>query len=346
MNIKLKTGLFLLLTGLFFNLLCSDKSDVAKPKTSEEGVTKMKWNGWDNSYQITNATTKIIVVPAIGRIMYYGLKEGSNVLWNDPQLYGKTLPTDLQSIKTWSNFGGDKVWPTPQDDFGKINGMTWPPDPWFDGAPHTVKELEDGVEITSPVSDFCGAQSIREIRLDKESSRLTINQRIKKLKKAQIRSVEPIRHIIWNVTQIISPSQALFNLNSNSKFQQGYYIFPTGGADNFTVEGNTGIFVPHASNAQKAGADSDKWLAAIFDNVVIGEFFTFDPAGSYPDNGCSAEVYTSSDYTEIELLSPMQYLDINQEISFTIEWELYQLPDNAKSAADKRKAAVEWLNSK
>jgi len=346
MNKKLTTGLLFLLTGLFFTIMCSDKSETNKSETIEEGVKKMKWNGWENAYQITNATTKVIVVPAIGRIMYYGLKDGTNLLWNDSRLYGKTLPTDLQTVKSWYNFGGDKVWPTEQGDFGKINGMDWPPDPWFDGAPHTVKELEDGVEITSPVSDFCGAQSIREIHLAKESSRLTINQRIKKIKKAQKKSIEPIRYTIWNVTQIKSPSQALFNLNPNSKFPKWYYIFSTGGAENFNVEGGTGIFVPHASNSQKAGADSDKWLAAIIDNVVFSEFFTFDPSGSYPDNGCSAEVYTSNDYTEIELLSPMEYLDINEEISFNIEWELYQLPDNAKSAAEKRKAAVDWLNSK
>jgi len=346
MKIKLKTGLLLLLTGLFFNLLCSDKSEVTKPKTSEEGVTKMKWNGWDDCYQISNATTQVIVVPAIGRIMFYGFKDGPNILWTDSRLYGQTLPSNLQSVKSWTNFGGDKVWPTQQDDFGKINGMSWPPDPWFDGAPHTVKELEDGVEITGPVSNYCGAQSIREIRLAEDGSRLLINQRLKKIKKAQIRSVEPIRHTIWNVTQIKSPLQALFNLNPDSKFSNGYYIFPTGGAENFSVEGGTGILVPHVSKSQKAGADSDKWLAAIIDNVVFGEFFTFDPAGVYPDNGCSAEVYTSGDYTEIELLSPMQYLDINQEISFNIEWELYQLPDNAKSTAEKRTAAVDWLNSK
>lgn len=306
----------------------------------------MKWNGWENCRQISNATAQVIVVPAIGRIMYYGFKNGANILWNDTGLYGKTLPTDLHTVKNWSNFGGDKVWPTQEDDFGKINGMEWPPDPWFDGAPHTVKELENSVEITSPVSDYCGAQSIREIHLDKESSRLTIHQRIKKIKKAHLRSVEPVRYTIWNVTQIKSPLQALFNLNPDSKFSDGYYIFPTGGAENFCVDGSTGILVPHISREQKAGADSGKWLAAIIDNVVFGEFFAFDPGGAYPDNGCSAEVYTSGDYTEIELLSAMQYLDINEEISFTIEWELYRLPENAKSEADKRKAAVEWLNSK
>ncbi|HPG39843.1 MAG TPA: hypothetical protein PLP19_11755 [bacterium] len=344
-NYKQRILVFLLTWFLIFSA-CADKNATTKPITTEDGVKKMKWNGWNDAYQITNATTQVIVVPAIGRIMFYGFKDGVNILWNDPQTFGRTLPQDLTSVRSWTNFGGDKVWPTGQNDFPKINGMAWPPDPYFDGAPHTIKVLADGVEITSPVSEFCGAQSVREIRLAEEGSRLTIRQIIKKIKQAKILSVEPIRYTIWNVTQVNSPDQTLFNLNANSKFPNGYIMMSQNGASNFSVEGQTGIFIPSASSDQKAGADSDKWLAAIIDDVVIGEFFTYTPGETFPDGGCSAEVYTCPSYTELELLSATKLLRIGESIEFTIAWELDKLPATAITAAEKRAAAVAWLNSK
>ena len=47
---------------------------------------------------------------------------GPNVLWENLKLSGKTV--DLKSPgKDWTNFGGDKLWPAPQERSG------WPPDP-------------------------------------------------------------------------------------------------------------------------------------------------------------------------------------------------------------------------
>lgn len=339
-------GLGILMAGFLIFCMCSDKKDITKPVATKDGVSQMKWNGWNQAYKISNASAQVIVVPEIGRIMYYGLKNGGNVLWTNTQTYGKTLPENVANVRSWTNFGGDKVWPTAQDDFPTINGMSWPPDPYFDGAPHTVEVLEDGVIITSPVSQYCGAQSTREIRLAAEGSRLTIKQTLKKIQPTKYASAASVRNTIWNVTQIIPPDQTLFYLNSNSKFSNGYKLFAQGGAANFSVEGQTGIFIPGGGADQKAGADSDKWLAAIIDDVVIGEFFSYIPNQTYPDDGCSAEVYTSATYTELELLSATKLLRIGESMEFTIAWELFKLPETVVTAAEKRNAAVAWLNSK
>ncbi|MBN1997675.1 DUF4380 domain-containing protein [candidate division KSB1 bacterium] len=321
---------------------------ITKPEKVTKGVTTITYQGWPNSIQIANDSVKIVVVPAIGRIMYYGLIGGDNVLWNNPQFYGKTLPSNgmyMENGQTeWANFGGDKVWPTEQSQFPAINGHDWPPDHWFDGGEHTAVILENGVEITSPVSDYCGARSIRTITLENNSTRLTIQQKIEKVKQAQRRSVEPISYTIWNVTQINPPEQTLFSLNTSSIFSSGYKTWSGQAADNFSKEGNVGIFIPHPVNSQKAGADGDKWLAAIIGNVVMAEFFTYEPGEKYPDDGCSAEVYTSRDYTELELLSPFARLSAGQSTEHTIYWELKKLPNSLKTVEDQRQAAVSWLN--
>ena len=117
--------------------MCSKESSDNNPTspsaepTGEVTITKTTYNGWENSYEMTNGLVKVVVVPAIGRIMYYGFADETNILWNNPSYYGKTLPYGQpyreNGAVTWANFGGDKVWPTEQSQFPAINGYSWPP---------------------------------------------------------------------------------------------------------------------------------------------------------------------------------------------------------------------------
>ena len=316
--------------------------------SGEVTITKIPYKGWQDSYEMTNGLVNVVIVPAIGRIMFYGYVDDTNILWDDPALYGKTLPYGqpykVNGNLTWANFGGDKVWPTEQSQFPAINGHSWPPDHWFDGGAHKAEEITNGVRITSQVSKYCGAQSVREIVLDPNSTALSIHQTIKKITRAEKSSVEPIDYTIWNVTQIRPPRMALFNLNPNSKISNRLYLWQREAGSSVTTIGDVASLIPHPTNSQKAGADSDYWLGAIVGNVVIGEFFRLQ-AGTYPDDGLSAEVYTSPQYTELELLSPFARLNTGESTHFDISWRLFKLPSDATTVSQKREAAVEWLNS-
>jgi len=311
-------------------------------------VEKINYHGWQESYKISNEQVEVVIVPAIGRIMYFGFNNSENILWNNPIFYGRILPKGNPLTKDgkiiWANFGGDKIWPTQEDQWQDINGRSWPPDHWFDGGEHTAEQIEDGIRITSPVSEYCGARSIREIILAGDGAELTIKQTIEKVQQADNSAVEPINYTIWNITQIRSPLMALMNLNPNRRLSKRYKLFRPNTAENFSVEGDIGILLPDRSKKQKVGADSDYWLAAIIDNLVFGEFFRFQQGKDYPDGGMSAEVYTEPDYTEIELLSPLKQLAIGEMMHFTITWRLHRLHADAETDKQKREAAIEWLD--
>ncbi len=110
----------------------------------------MTYNGWKNATQIANGTVEVVVVPQIGRIMRYGFTGNANVLWNNTTLNGKV--TDLNAPgKDWINYGGDKLWPAPQERWG------WPPDRTLDSAPHTLKVLPNHhLLMTGPVCKASG----------------------------------------------------------------------------------------------------------------------------------------------------------------------------------------------
>ncbi|RPH97562.1 MAG: hypothetical protein EHM72_13465 [Calditrichaeota bacterium] len=330
-------------------IMCSKKADNPTDPGVQDGftLTKTNFNGWSDSYELSNGTVKVVVVPAIGRIMHYGLINGKNILWNDAGYAGKTLPTgqpyrENGSI-TWANFGGDKVWPTEQDKFPDINGYAWPPDHWFDGNAHQVEEIANGIKITSMLSDFCGARCIREITLADSGSELSIKQTIRKEKRARKSSVEPIEYTVWNVTQIRNPLAALLNLNPATTLTDGMRFWSDQARSFYARQGSVGIFTPSSSASLKVGADSDHWLGAVVDNMVFGEFFRRQP-GIHPDGDLSAEVYTSPQYTELELLSPLTKLSIGQEIHHDIVWRLTALPANAITKDEKVQTAAQWLD--
>ncbi len=321
---------------------------------AEVRVERVDYKGWSDAVKLSNGEVELVVVPQIGRIMHYGFVGGENILWSDPQFHGSTLPggepsRDEEGQYTWTNFGGDKVWPNQQSEFGDINGHAWPPDHAFDGGAHDVEVLDDGVTIISPTSQYNGARSMRTIRLAAAGTRVEIHQAIEKVALAQRQELEPLRYTIWNVTQINPPEETLYPLNPHSHFDMRYFPFgfaQSAAVRNFTIKGDIGIFVPDETENQKTGADSDRWLAGIVGDVVMAEFFRRDATQRYPDGGLSAEVYTCPDYTELELLSPWVYLEVGDVLEHPIAWELFKLPAAADSPDARRQAALEWLADK
>ena len=92
---------------------------LALPAIAGVKVEKVDYLGWKDAIEINNGEVKLIVVPAIGRIMHYSYLDGDNILWSDPQFHGKVLPKGMPDIDeegnfAWTNFGGDKVWPNEQ----------------------------------------------------------------------------------------------------------------------------------------------------------------------------------------------------------------------------------------
>ena len=298
---------------------------------------------------MSNDSVRLVVVPAIGRIMHYGFLKEASILWENPEWFGKILPKDgcFQEAgkPVWANFGGDKVWPMDQKDFGRINGRDWPPDHWLDGGSHEARFQEDCMIITSPISRYCGIRVIREIRLHPRGTRVSIRQTLEKVHPAHDPRLEPVAHTIWNITQIRMPEQALFNLNPRSRLQGGYKIYEEApwGSENFFVENQAGYFLPLSTKWQKAGADSDRWLAAIVGQTAIAEIFRLDPAGQYPDGGISASVFTCPEYAELEIMSPLADLLPGQKLKWDIAWELFGLPPAANNPGERRQAALNWL---
>ena len=72
---------------------------------------------------LNNGQFELAVSAATGRIVHYGAVRGANVLWKNPR--ADSVPSPFVG---WHNWGGDKVWIWPEDDWVKWQaGVVAPP---------------------------------------------------------------------------------------------------------------------------------------------------------------------------------------------------------------------------
>ena len=159
-------------------------SDGSAARAGRVRVERTTYRTWPHAVHMTNGEAELVIVPAIGgRVMRYALVERGgdgepvetgNVLWEDPTLAGQRGLVD-DATGDWPNFGGEKVWPWPQDGWPAVLGREWPPPRAVDQAPYAWKILDDGaVRLESPVIPEYGLVARRTIRLADRGTRVTI----------------------------------------------------------------------------------------------------------------------------------------------------------------------------
>lgn len=293
---------------------------VATASQAAVNVTMVDYQGWKNVYRLENGTVELIVVPQIGRIMHYGYIGGPNMLWVNPALHGKI--GNKTPNNEWVNFGGDKVWPSPQS---KWNANGWPPDTNLDGSRHRVRMLPNHhLILLSLASQKFGLRFQREIALDETGTGVSITNTMHNT------SQGPINWGIWEVTQVDDPDVIKLPLHKGGHFSSGYYTFkdadPQPGM--LTVTDTEVQLKRNTAKACKIGNDAPEgWIRAEKAGITFEVSAEYDASKTYPDDGCGQEIYTNPDplkYIEMELLSPMpdKPLPSGEKANFTTHWKL------------------------
>ena len=297
-----------LIGGLLLTLLHSAQAAVT--------VKTVMYNGWKGAVQMSNGTVEVVVVPQIGRIMRYGFAGGPNVLWNNAALAGKT--TDLASAgKDWNNYGGDKLWPAPQDRWG------WPPDRTLDSAPQTIQKLPNGhLLLTGQASKALGIQFRREIALEATGTAVTLTNTLVNT------GTEDVDWAIWEVAQIDDPVEARLSLNKQGHFPTGYRVWGDDPLqpEQFEQTETQLIMKRSPKTSAKVGADAPNGqLEALVGTVKFTFSAPYEIGATYSDQGCAQQIYTNPDpakYMEMELLGPILPLKPKGTRKFVTHWSL------------------------
>ncbi len=283
-------------------------------------VSQGEYHGWAGVYRLSNGTVDLVFVPQIGRILRYGYVGERNVLWENAALAGKT--TDLsRSGSDWQNYGGDKLWPSPQSAWG------WPPDPISDSGAQTVKVLANRrLLVTGLESRKYGVRFQREIAMNPSGTGVTIRNTMTNV------SGKVAEWGIWEVAQADDPAETELAASSADRFPGGYKIFkemkPADGQ--VTIQGGTVRIRRRADHSGKIGGRSlGGWIESRWSTGRFRISADLPRSGDYPDGGCGQEVYTSDDpnrYVEMELLAPIHKLASKASSSVVTHWSLARMP--------------------
>lgn len=288
----------------------------AEPGESPIQIRIGPYRGWDRAWTISNGTTEAVVVPAVGRVMQFRFVGKDGPFWEDAALSGK--PPNPESTE-WGNFGGDKTWPSPQSEWEKVTGRSWPPPVAFDSMPVETSVRRDAVVLRSPVDPHFGIRTERLIRLDRSAPSMSIVTTYEKVEG------RPVTVGVWIITQLEDPVAAFIPIPGRSLFPEGFNrqsgdTLPAG----LLVQGGVLSLTRDPTHSTKIGTDSDRLLWVGSTQMLLIESPRI-AGGNYPDQQSSAEIYTNPNpksYVELETLGPLHTLSPGDRISQTNTYTL------------------------
>ena len=274
---------------------------------------------WTNSVLLNNGLVEAVIVPPAGRVLQFRFSGATNgAFWENRNLYGQTAaPT---SWNTEGSFGGDKAWPSPQSDWG------WPPPSGFDGSPNQVAVTNGVVVLSTPEDPTYRIRVTRviELKFDEPVMRITTT-----FQRTAATTWTNKQLGTWVITQLQDPVGCYVPLPQPSIFANGYTQLGTGMPTQFRNTNGLISFVRDTATAHKLGFDSGVlvWIGTNVALRIDAPRVNGLPASSYPDGGCSTEIYTNpgtnAPYVELESLGPLYLLPLGAQKEFVTTYTLF-----------------------
>lgn len=328
--------------------LVNDHSAFAQQATQQEkydGVSRVKVLNYENCVQLSNESTKVVLGHhSGGRLLVYE-RNGKNILFLDSEKEAEWDPNDSKKSKQTSagRFDVGPEYLVPRSD------STW-------AGMWSVAETGDRqARMTSKVDPETNIQVIRDFKLAKDSSRLTITQTVAN------KSEETIRHCYWSRTFAIHGGVAVVPIDtSESVLPNLYYMSqtrylinckPTDEAVRRVKTGSGEFLVVEGPPAKpKIGFDAAKGWAAYqtrTDQLFVKRFPVFsDKEYGDPGDANFALWYPKKEKLaacEIEPVGPLTKLKPGEKASFTVDWWLLDraFPESGKVDPAAISATVE-----
>jgi hypothetical protein len=331
------------LFSCFISVVGVSMTITSSPANAEVKINKVEYKGWKDAYRLSNGTVELVYVPSVARIMRYGYVGGPNVLWENQPLAG-TVSHD-RNPGTWRNVGGDKVWPWPQEDWGKLMPQAWPPPPAADSLPQEViVTAKNSLQVTSQRVLPWGVRIMREIRMDPTGTAVHVTNRLERDVDGESTPVAP-----WTVTQVPAVTWVISRSLPVSTLPDGYKYY---GEDakfksiNKTAEGAL-VVERNGAKATKIGMDADIVGSLEGDTLFTVRFAVMVPADnagltyaaadraqfySQPDDDNAAKMGTLP-YIEMEMTAPLKTLKKGETNTLSLVWELRKVPADKQNPA-------------
>ena len=302
---------------------CSPASGETPSEPSRSGfLYRTNYHGWADSIWVSNGKVEAIIVPAVGRVMQFRFAgEEDGPFWENADLAGLAPDEDNEEqSREWRNYGGDRVWPSPQTDWRAIMSTNWPPPAAFDGLP--VEAQIDGwvVTLVYPNDPYFGVKVTRRIELVPGAPAMEILTHYEKIDR------NTMDMGIWVLTQLKEPLALHARLPILSNFPQGFQ--PMSGrlppSQVFGIRDRLLSLGRDPENSHRLGLEVGAilWMD---DTTVLKIDSPRLPYRNYPENGVSTIVSTEADpeaFVQVDMLSPVKQVRkgdvLNQRSTYTL----------------------------
>lgn len=294
------------------------------------------YGGWKECLVLSGGDVKVVIVPGIGgRVTSFALN-GENVLFENPEAWGRTL------VNTSNGFWAGGY----QCDIGpELRGI--PDHKWLWQGPWNWRVPRPAtVQVMSDPELSVGLQMDKEFVVDPDSGDLGITQRMRNVVS------NDVSFCLWDRTLCKGGGFALFPLNKKSRFKAGWAIRTGKKVPDLRYEGDKpsdarvrileGVLVVQAkalpdASELKVGADSDAgWIAYARGKILFVKYFPVFPEANYSDGGNTVEFYCDDRVAELEPLSPEIPLKPGENYSFPEKWTLIELDKEVTSYEQAR----------
>ncbi|MEW6235017.1 MAG: hypothetical protein AB1656_06495 [Candidatus Omnitrophota bacterium] len=307
-------------------------------------IEKISFAGWTNCYRMTNGEVELIAVADIGpRIIHLGFVGGENLFNVSKNDLG------LKQSDSWRSFGGHRFWIAPE-----TVEFTYYPDM------DELKVEVEGNKITLTAPPEILDQDLRKQNLGFEEieKRMAVssfrkNLRIRKQMivsmtddgeiavehRAENCSLEPIGMAPWALTVMRDGGTAIIPNPPFAPHGPGHFLPEravitwsyTDLADPRLTYLKKYITIrqePSIKQPIKIGfSDVQGWVGYATKDVLFVKRLAYDPKDSYPDMGCSVEIFTNNAILEVESLGPQKNLKPADAVSHTERWKITKIKE-------------------
>ena len=281
-------------------------------------IEKINYQGWPNSYRVTNGEVELVVTSDIGpRIIRYAFVGGHNLFHEFASQLGKS------GESTWQNRGGHRLWVAPEAP---------PPSPItyaLDNLPVDI-ELKGGAVIaTPPVEQEAGLRKQLVVKMAPAGSGVEVLHRIT--------NVNPwaIELSAWALTVMAPGGVGITGLPPRGTHPE--MLAPTNPlviwaftdlSDKRWQFTRKYILLrqdPKSTSPQKIGSFNPETLGAYYlGNELFVKRYRANPNQTYPDMGASFEMFTNREVLELETLGPLTNLAPGASVEHVERWSLHK----------------------
>lgn len=307
-------------------------------------------SAWQGAVRLTNGTVSVVIVPSLGRIMRYGYVGGPNLLWTDPTLSPSgILPhATAEAADTsagWRNYGGDKVWPWPQDEWPLRIGRAWPPPVEVDQMPMKVKLIDPmTVRMESAPLKGYGVKLVREVQVAPSGTQVMMLTRFV----SASADLPPNELSAWQVTQLhprgklyarlvhgggIKPMQPKpWSTTQPVGAELIALIKPEGGVGKMGLDADALIWTSQRTMmvmlSETTPRDARRFRKGERAQVYVQPDLTVQPKFDAPNTKTpdfrDVKNAPAPSYTEMEFTSPRGDLAKGESVELRVTWELFR----------------------